>query len=828
MSDFSALIASVESYIRQNGNNEITGNILQQVLVSIINTLGTVSINALETGLSTEQTTRANADAALSGRIDTEEGARQQADNALQMAIYSINTKLEEGAVYKGIATPSTTPPAVTGKVFYVAVQGGTYTDFGNLAVTQGLNIIYNSGSSWYVSQAIGIEEFLTDSENLVMSSGIYHRNRINEAKIAAIIGGFYIDFDHVLNISSQSIRTYVKHDLWDTLWIPILQGSTQISVSGAVDSYYFRYFSSFETLDNTTYISMNTTGIVPEGAVLAIRSLKKENYPNGYGNIVVKQDNPYIQNSDARRNGLNVLKGGFIDYNHKSSWADSTFNGYQADDTYDCVWCPLDSDDYLIGTNGALSSSISYFSCISPSAGTFISGNTNGEIPANAKLAICNFVKADNPQGLGNMEIVKVKRAKNDDYYLLENHTVSISIPSYAYLVQDTRYDLIVIPIGGEPIGTIDVKINGAAPAYNYRYFDDYDISVAHYIVSNKTGIVPTNAKLVTLAILKSSYPDGYQISFSREFRYFKRKTIRLLSIGNSASDDALSYVPFIMQNMGLDVDFQIGILMRSSATLQTHVTNFEDENAVYGFRLYDGGTAWVNSPEGDDGVTIQSVLDGYHWDIICLQQAQPQKAETYQPYCDELINLITVHINYPVKFIWYLTQIFSATQNSGAPRSEETIQSYYESAVLAAQTVKEQTVCDFVVPVGTAIQNARSIEAIKTIGAYSTNPNNSTGFGYLNAYDGVHLQEGLPCQIAAYTFILSLLDIYGMKEYSVNAETTRVTAEWTTGKNIPSPHGTPIGSTTENCLIAQKCAIMAMRHPYEVTDMNYIINPT
>ena len=51
MSDFSSLIASVESYIRQNGNNEITGNILQQVLVSIINTLGTTAINALETGL---------------------------------------------------------------------------------------------------------------------------------------------------------------------------------------------------------------------------------------------------------------------------------------------------------------------------------------------------------------------------------------------------------------------------------------------------------------------------------------------------------------------------------------------------------------------------------------------------------------------------------------------------------------------------------------------------------------------------------------------------------------------------------------------------------
>lgn len=88
--------------------------------------------------------------------------------------------------------------------------------------------------------------------------------------------------------------------------------------------------------------------------------------------------------------------------------------------------------------------------------------------------------------------------------------------------------------------------------------------------------------------------------------------------------------------------------------------------------------------------------------------------------------------------------------------------------------------------------------------------------------------VQEGLPCQIAAYTFILAILDIYGFKEYSINGETTRVTSDWTQGKNIPSPHGDPVGSTDANCLLAQKCAIMAIKNPFEVTDMSYIINPT
>ena len=166
MSDFSALIASVESYIRQNGNNEITGNILQEVLVGIINTLGTTAINALETGLSTEQTTRANADTALGGRIDTEEGARQQADTALggridglvgtiggvSDIVTTLQSRLDEGYIYKGIATPTTNPSTPTGKVLYIAVQGGTYTHFDGVEVANGITILSWDGDDWSVN----------------------------------------------------------------------------------------------------------------------------------------------------------------------------------------------------------------------------------------------------------------------------------------------------------------------------------------------------------------------------------------------------------------------------------------------------------------------------------------------------------------------------------------------------------------------------------------------------------------------------------------------------------------------------------------------------
>lgn len=189
MSDFSALIASVESYIRQNGNNEITGNILQEVLVGIISTLGTQSINALETGLSTEQTTRANADAALSGRIDTEESRRQQGDTALggridglvgtiggvSGIVTTLQSRLDEGYIYKGIATPTTNPSTPTGKVFYVAVQAGTYTHFDEVEVANGITILTYDGEGWDDNNVITFDDEPTEGSTALPTSGGTH-----------------------------------------------------------------------------------------------------------------------------------------------------------------------------------------------------------------------------------------------------------------------------------------------------------------------------------------------------------------------------------------------------------------------------------------------------------------------------------------------------------------------------------------------------------------------------------------------------------------------------------------------------------------------------
>lgn len=181
MSNFSALIATIQANIKTNGQEEITGAILQDVLEAMVQALGTEAINNLETALSNEVGNRQNADGTLQNNIDAEALRAGTAEGGLQTAINGIKSNIDNGFVYAGIATPSGTP--ASGKVFYLALTAGTYTNFGGLVVTQGINILKYNGSAWSQEQLIAIDDEPTaGSPNLVKSGGVQ-----NELALGAV-----------------------------------------------------------------------------------------------------------------------------------------------------------------------------------------------------------------------------------------------------------------------------------------------------------------------------------------------------------------------------------------------------------------------------------------------------------------------------------------------------------------------------------------------------------------------------------------------------------------------------------------------------------------
>jgi hypothetical protein len=127
------------------------------------------------------------------------------------------------------------------------------------------------------------------------------------------------------------------------------------------------------------------------------------------------------------------------------------------------------------------------------------------------------------------------------------------------------------------------------------------------------------------------------------------------------------------------------------------------------------------------------------------------------------------------------------------------------FERIAQSVSQVQQDTGIQLLLPCGTAIQNAR------------TTPLDSLGdLGHL--FDYLHLQEGIPCLIEAYTATAALLARYGLSD-RVWTDTTWVDQYWLRAKNIQELNGEPVGMSEENRAIAKQCAIKALENPLSIT---------
>lgn len=122
----------------------------------------------------------------------------------------------------------------------------------------------------------------------------------------------------------------------------------------------------------------------------------------------------------------------------------------------------------------------------------------------------------------------------------------------------------------------------------------------------------------------------------------------------------------------------------------------------------------------------------------------------------------------------------------------------------------VCEDCPVDIVLPCGKALQNAR----MTVLDALSDGERMTSG-------DNWHLQEGLPCLVEAYAATEELLDNY-FPDYSIMDDYTDITNEFVNVRMIPEPNGGVVVVTDEYREIAKRCAMDAVKRPYEITIIN------
>ena len=79
--------------------------------------------------------------------------------------------KTIKGATYMGVATADTVPDSSAAKMFYFALQGGKYANFGNQNVAQGINVLLTlDGNLWTVQSLISVAQELGASTTMLVS----------------------------------------------------------------------------------------------------------------------------------------------------------------------------------------------------------------------------------------------------------------------------------------------------------------------------------------------------------------------------------------------------------------------------------------------------------------------------------------------------------------------------------------------------------------------------------------------------------------------------------------------------------------------------------
>ena len=260
----------------------------------------------------------------------------------------------------------------------------------------------------------------------------------------------------------------------------------------------------------------------------------------------------------------------------------------------------------------------------------------------------------------------------------------------------------------------------------------------------------------------------------------YEQQKTVRILAIGNSFSQDAVEqYLHELAEAEGISTI--IGNMFIGGCSLERHVKNARDNAPAYAYRKI--GTDGKKREKGK--MSLETVLADEDWDYVSLQQASPFSGmyETYEASLPELIEYVKARLPKKTKLMLHQTWAYASTsRHSGFKNYNCNQLTMYQAIADAVKKAAKANKIKIVIPSGTAIQNART----SFIG------------DHLNR-DGYHLDVKIGRYTAACTWFERIFK-----------------------HNVVGNPYTPEGLDEARKAVAQKAAHAGVKHPYMVTDLS------
>lgn len=187
MANWSVLKAAIANVIKTNGNQEITGQLLQNVLNNIVSSLG-------------------------------------------------------ENATFAGIATPTTNPGTPDGNLFYLATEPGIYANFNNIEIADGEAVILEWRGGWTKkTSGLATQKKLTELENEITIIGDYTPTEEKDGLQSSSLAFVYFN-TFIKSGTEIVIKITANHDVYS-------QSAYICYKQGSIDGGYDTLFEKTDTI---------------------------------------------------------------------------------------------------------------------------------------------------------------------------------------------------------------------------------------------------------------------------------------------------------------------------------------------------------------------------------------------------------------------------------------------------------------------------------------------------------------------------------------------------------------------------------------------------
>lgn len=264
--------------------------------------------------------------------------------------------------------------------------------------------------------------------------------------------------------------------------------------------------------------------------------------------------------------------------------------------------------------------------------------------------------------------------------------------------------------------------------------------------------------------------------------------KTFKVLSIGNSFSEDSQRYLWEIANSYGIpSEEIVVANMFIGGASLGRHVVNLRMDNPEYIYQKF-------TSPFKQDshGVSLETVIMDEDWDVITFQQASHDSgiADEYKDYLNTLTNWAKE--KQPNALLgWHMTWAYESTSGHSGFVNYDNDQSKMYNKIVEATNLKVLTNddIDFIIPAGTTIQNART----SFIGDKLTR-------------DGYHLSDPVGRFMGSLTYFAEITG------FDINADTIKFA---------------PFGLAEEFVEVAFESTINAVKNKFRITNSKLLTPP-